>query len=478
VIACAILLVATLPACGLRANKQAVRAATEAAVGRGTGGGVGAGTGGGTGAGTESGLGGTSSATGASSAGAGTSGAGAGSTSGGSGVGSAAPAGGNGGATDIGVTADSITVGNISDLGGPVPGLFAGGPNGTQSYFNYINSQGGIYGRKLKLRTADDQLQCNQNQAAYENMVGSVMGFVGSWSLYDNCGALVLGKHPDAFNVSQALTADAEKLPNTYNLAPYGEGAQSGPFVYWKGKFPSTITKVGTLVGNVPASVNAWNYQQQMMETLGYKVIYRNDFPPAQTNFTADVIQMKSKGVQFAIGTSINAPDWAIFVSEAAQQDFHPQVMTAGSAMYAAGWIEQAGGAKNTEGHWFFTTTAMFLGEDAGTVPEVALYAKWLKQAYPNFKSDLFSAASWADAALFVEALKKAGPKVTRKAVLAALGQIRAFNDNGMVPMQDVAAKQPGHCYLLLQARAGKFVKVDDPPVGFRCDGIFRPYQR
>ena len=41
----------------------------------------------------------------------------------------------------------------------------------------------------------------------------------------------------------------------------------------------------------------------------------------------------------------------------------------------------------------------MFLGEDAGTVPEVALYLKWMKQSYPNFNSDLFAASSWANAA-------------------------------------------------------------------------------
>jgi hypothetical protein len=100
-----------------------------------------------------------------------------------------------------------------------------------------------------------------------------------------------------------------------------------------------------------------------------------------------------------------------------------------------------------------------------------------MKQSYPNFKSDLFAASSWANAALFVEALKKAGPKVTRKGVLAALGQIHGFNDNGMTPMSDVAAKTPGHCYYILQAKGGKYVKLDAPPVGFRCDGVFRPYQ-
>jgi len=81
-------------------------------------------------------------------------------SAGGNAVAAPAPPGGNGGATDVGVTATSITVGNISDLGGPVPGLFQGGPYGTQAYFDYINSQGGVYGRKLQLKVNDDQLDC------------------------------------------------------------------------------------------------------------------------------------------------------------------------------------------------------------------------------------------------------------------------------------------------------------------------------
>src|SRR5581483_8811630 len=63
----------------------------------------------------------------------------------------------NGGSTDVGVTGNSITVSNVSILTGPVPGLFAGAFNGTDAYFQYINSQGGVYGRQLKVLPRDDQ---------------------------------------------------------------------------------------------------------------------------------------------------------------------------------------------------------------------------------------------------------------------------------------------------------------------------------
>ena len=71
---------------------------------------------------------------------------------GGAGATTTAPPGDNGGATDVGVTATSITLANVSTVTGPVPGLFAGAVNGTQAYFAYQNSMGGINGRQLKLQ--------------------------------------------------------------------------------------------------------------------------------------------------------------------------------------------------------------------------------------------------------------------------------------------------------------------------------------
>ncbi|MBV8305083.1 MAG: ABC transporter substrate-binding protein, partial [Acidimicrobiia bacterium] len=154
-------------ACGLRAPKEDVRAAERAALGNGNaalGAGAAAssdnGTASGEGAGGTAAVGGAGG-TGAAGAAGGTGAAsGAGGTGGVTpgGIGVAAPAGGNGGSTDVGVTATTITAGNVSDLGGPVPGLFQGGPYGTQAYFDYVNSQGGIYGRKLVLKSVDDQL--------------------------------------------------------------------------------------------------------------------------------------------------------------------------------------------------------------------------------------------------------------------------------------------------------------------------------
>ena len=57
--------------------------------------------------------------------------------------------------SDPGVTANSITVGSISDISAPIAGLFEGAKVGTEAYFAMINSQGGVNGRKLILNGMD-----------------------------------------------------------------------------------------------------------------------------------------------------------------------------------------------------------------------------------------------------------------------------------------------------------------------------------
>ena len=384
----------------------------------------------------------------------------------------AAPPGGNGGATSVGVTATSITVGNVSDVGGPVPGLFAGGPIGVEAYFNYINSQGGVFGRQLKLSPQDDTLQCSNNEAEYADSVSSVFAYVGSWSLDDFCGANIMKNHTGVPMVQTYLSPDMQNLPNAFGEAPYSTMVNTGPFLWFKQKFPQDITSVGTLVGNQASAVAAWNHAEQAIDSIGYKVIYKDTFPPAQSNFTSDVIQMKAQNVKMVILLSVNAPDAAIFASEAAQQGFHPDVWLC-PVCYFGGYISESGGPASVNGHYSYVTFADFLGDPG--VPEVGTYMHWISVTNPNFIPDEFSAFSWANAALFVHAIEQVGPDLTQAKVLAVLGQTHTFTDNGMVTAADIANRSPSNCYNLLQIQNGNWTKVSDPGTGFRCDGKYVP---
>ncbi|HET6965191.1 MAG TPA: ABC transporter substrate-binding protein [Acidimicrobiales bacterium] len=488
-----------MSACGVRVNSSLRDRAAEAQLGEG--GALSAGAGGGmlsgTGTGASSGTGagnGTAVAGSASAANSGTgaangTGGGASSssgpgTAGGSGGGSAStkgggtvpvtlPAGGNGGATDVGVTANSILLGNVSDLSGPVPGLFQGAVTGTQAYINYINSQGGIYGRDLKLATSDSQTSCSQTESSYSSLVSKVFAFVGSFGLYDNCGASVLSQHSNVPAVQYMLSNQGLALPNDFSVDPLTGGYPTGMFTYFKNKLgAAAVQNVGTIYSNIPSAQAQANSINAAAQSQGWKFTYTRGVGATETNFTADIVRMQSQNVKVVFVVAATAQICATLVDEANQQNWHPIFVL--PVAYAQNFVQLAGGASAVEGIYGSELYSLFTSPaDASAIPEVALYQQWMKRTDPNQPEDLFSMYGWAETALFVQALKAAGPKATQAGLMAALKSVHSFDDNGMVGPADPAGKVPTHCYVLWQIHSGQFQRLDTPSTGFRCDGQF-----
>src|SRR5580704_6055780 len=60
-----------------------------------------------------------------------------------------------------GLTSSTITLGHIADISGPVPGLMQGTSFGIDAWAAYVNSTGGIDGRKVVIDDKDSALNCN-----------------------------------------------------------------------------------------------------------------------------------------------------------------------------------------------------------------------------------------------------------------------------------------------------------------------------
>ena len=98
-----------------------------------------------------------------------------------------------------GVTAHSVTVGQVDDLSSPIPGLFKGAEDGTKAYFAYINSLGGVNGRTLKLDAEDSTFQGGEVATETGAQIRTEFALVGGFSLLDSAEKplIVIAHVPD-----------------------------------------------------------------------------------------------------------------------------------------------------------------------------------------------------------------------------------------------------------------------------------------
>ncbi|MGA2307126.1 MAG: ABC transporter substrate-binding protein [Acidimicrobiales bacterium] len=375
-------------------------------------------------------------------------------------------------ASTTGVTKKSITVGNISIISGPIPGLFEGAPVGVKAYFAYINAHGGVNGRKLLVDSKDDAFSGQQNRTETEEALANDFALVGNFSLFDSYGCKLLAADPAVPDVSVTLDPVTSALPNNFSPQPLAVGSSLGPIAYYKKHFPKDKT-VGAIVSNVASSVAQWNGQKAALEHEGYRIGYVRDVGPTESDFTTDVISMRNDHVN---AVDLTALDWQVgaeFVQDAAAQGWHPGLIFSAGPIYADQFVAHAGGAAATNGIQIGQGQALYLGEDAKNLPADKLFLQYVKKVSPSWTPDLFTLYGWTSAVLFVQALKAAGPNPTRGSVIAQLKKITSFNAGGLLATSNPAQKKPASCYVMMQIKNGHYQRTQPAKSGFSCNTTY-----
>jgi ABC-type branched-subunit amino acid transport system substrate-binding protein len=379
----------------------------------------------------------------------------------------AMPAGGNGGVTDVGVTANSITLGNVSTLTGPVPGLFAGATVGAQAVIAYENSLGGLWGRKFKLDARDDQFDAGQNRSQTADLITKAFAMLGSFSLYDDAGADQM-KAANIPDLGHSLGFARLGIPNNFSIQPSVPGGPTSYFNYFKQRNPNGIKAVGTIYSDIPSAAALQDGFKKAAESVGYKFIYERPVGATETDFTSDVVRMRDQGVKLVFLVSIDDKGIARFAKAMKSQGFKPDAFVVGASGYDADVPALAGDA--IEGMFVVTSTSLYGGEDSSVLPEVALFNKWVQKVKPGFKPDIFTAYAWASGRLLFQAMENAGPKPTRATINDAIRKIGPFDANGFFAESNPGAKKPAPCFIMAKVGGGKYVRFDSPKSGFRCN--------
>ncbi len=389
-----------------------------------------------------------------------------------------APPGGNGGATDVGITKDSITIYNISDVSGAVPGLFEDARFATQAYVKYWTARyGTLYGRKINLKSLDSQLDAGANRSAALDLCANAFAGVGSVSAFDQ-GAAEPEKQCGVPDVRGLATTDQIKVvPNVYPANAAGQGQYRGLAQFaWAASHPdpkirASIKKAGYVYsdGDVTRQQSSQD-KKASAAAYGFNWIADEPFPTSSTDYTAVVADLKKKGVEFV--TFSGAYQQAAGIRKTMRdQDYNPVVWQPTVTAYTPNYLQQAGSA--AEGTYLALQPTLL--EEAKYSPELQTYAQWLTQVKPNAVPTAIGQSAWGAAALFFDKMIKLGPKPTRKGLLGLLAQEHNWTSNGLFPGQDIGGRRLSDCIQVVRVIGGKFVRqLPAAEHTWRCeDGVW-----
>jgi len=341
-------------------------------------------------------------------------------------------------AVEQGITTSSIKLGITIPMTGIASPGYSKIPGAMKAYFDYVNANGGVNGRKITLVVKDDQYiptlaVAKANELIFKDKVFALIGTLGTASTKAISRSLQLSARgiPSLFvNTGYSGFADKKLYPTSFSILPSYQMEAKVIGKYLDENFAGK--KVGLIYQDDDFGVDALNGFKQAGVDFAVKIPYASG----------------SQGVAGVAGTWITklqaaAPDVVVLfgVSSATAA----ALGNAYAYKYAPKWILGSVGGDAT------TLTAnkvpaAFLAGSKGlsfapapsdsTDPYIAMFMDVNEKYNKNAPFDNNIVAGMTSAFLAVQAIKAAGPNLTRKSLIAAIEKSSAtFANPALTPL-------------------------------------------
>jgi ABC-type branched-subunit amino acid transport system substrate-binding protein len=368
------------------------------------------------------------------------------------------------GASDVGITPDTVRIASVVTISGPVPGLGQTMANGIKAFAAYKNSQGGICGRKIDLSVADDRLDAGVNRSETQRLASDMFAFVAGWSVVDDGGASVLAgtNIPD---LTLSLSDTRRRLPNNFSanpLDPNSDRSGTSPMMQWFHDNMDVRTGAIVFPAQAVARNSAFRFANDMA-AAGITLIDQAEVAVTQVDFNGVASQFKNSKPDLVI-TTLENNGIARLAQAFRQQGFLPKVPFYGAQAYGRDYLRKGGDAVNGT----IIGIAYSMAEDAPDNPTVATFKEWYERTNPGADLDFFAIQGWAYGQMFADALESAGPSPTRDAVIGYLAGLTEFDAEGLIGPVNPAGKQPSPCFAIVTVEGGAWKRIH-PASGFQC---------
>jgi branched-chain amino acid transport system substrate-binding protein len=329
-----------------------------------------------------------------------------------------------------GVNRGVITVGGIYDETGPVDATVE--RDTVRSYFNLVNSQGGVNGYKFQLIDCDSKYDpSSAHQCAQKLISQGVLAIVGWLSLsgeqnetpyLTNQGVPVIGGLGVPSEYQSPLS-----YPTTPSLVTSGTalGTHAGQIHLKK---PGVIFLNANFIQPVEQSfLNA-------MRAQGIQPVDVETVDATKADYSDIVLKFQTSGAQ-SVAAFVDPFSYARLFQAMERQNFHVPLLGGGLDKASANrqYVSGCGSSCVVFGADSATPVLEYL--DHTSTPAIAQYLNAVRTYYPGQSGalDAYSTYQWVAAEVFVQAIKNIGDAaVTRKSLVDALNNLRNFDTGGI----------------------------------------------
>ena len=330
----------------------------------------------------------------------------------------------------VGVTDDTITIGAHFPLTGIAAPGYSEIPLGAQAYFDYVNANGGVNGRKIKYIARDDGYNPTNTSQVTNELV-----------LKDEIFAMIGGLGTPTHSAVVKFL-NAEKVPDMFvssGSSQWGDKPESSPYTFgWQPDYESEGKIIAQWVAkNMPdARVGLFlqdddlgrDSEKGIRRYLDKQIVAVEKYTSGNTDVAPQIAALDAKKVDIVLG--FNTPSYTALSQLAAMKlNFKPKwfYSSIGSDPALVGSLLErfskgsVSGASPLDG---VMTSEYIPGIDAPEDPWTKLWQKVWDQQGKKGELSNYRIYGMSHAYAFVQALQAAGPNPTRQGLVGAMEEM------------------------------------------------------
>lgn len=325
-----------------------------------------------------------------------------------------------------GVTATEILLGGSNAVTGPVASACYAVTHGQLAHFKRVNDAGGVHGRKIRYEVLDDAYSAqrsigNARRLIQQDKVLALFGGCGTATAAGILSVVDKSDVPYLFPYAGLDKLVDPPKPNVFSLMPlYADQiAAIVPFAVERSKAKTAAMFSVNIAGH-----EAWRQVvRDKLAAAGVQLVIDGTLEVTSPDRAPFVVQGKDKNPDLLILLD-TAPNAARFLIEMQRQNWKPKMIAGMATLTDEAFLRAAGDTVENRLLAAGVVLPPTAPEARQCVDELAAYNK---EVVPSH----FTMFGCMTARVMVEALRRAGPELTRAKLISTLDAMKDF-DTGL----------------------------------------------